>query len=189
MPELRKDPISGRWVVISTERGKRPSDFKTIPVSQESDSKSCPFDEGSEHLTPKEILAWRRADTKPDGPGWDVRVTANKFPALIIEGDIQRRGKGILDYMSGIGAHEVIIETPRHNITLAEMEDAQIEKILWAYKQRILDLEKDPRFRYILVFRNYGKEGGASLSHPHSQIIATPITPRYIKLELSSSRQ
>ncbi len=189
MPELRKDPISQRWVVISTERGRRPSDFKTLPVGKEPQSGSCPFDEGNESQTPKEIIAWRRADTRPDGPGWDVRVTANKYPALVIEGDIQRRGRGILDFMSGIGAHEVIIETPKHDANLAEMEDAQVEKILWAYKQRIVDLEKDPRFRYILVFRNYGKDAGASLAHPHSQLIATPITPRYVKLELNSSRQ
>jgi UDPglucose--hexose-1-phosphate uridylyltransferase len=189
MPELRKDPISGRWVVIASERGKRPSDFKTAAVGKEAKPKSCPFCVGNEKMTPPEIIAWRSANSKPNEPGWDIRVTANKFPALIPEGEISRYGSGILDYMSGIGTHEVIIETPQHDISLAEMEDSQVEKILWAYKQRITDIEKDNRFRYVLVFRNYGKDAGASLAHPHSQLIATPITPRYVKLELATSRE
>jgi len=189
MPELRKDPISDRWVVISTERGRRPSDFGTVKVEVPSESKSCPFCEGNESKTPAEITAWRRADTRPNSPGWDVRVIPNKFPALVIEGEVMRKGSGIYDMMSGIGAHEVIIETPKHNLNIPDMDDWQVEKILWAYKQRIVDLEKDKRLRYILVFKNYGKTAGASLEHPHSQLIATPITPRYVKLELAKSRQ
>ena len=189
MPELRKDHISGRWVVIATERGKRPSDFKTVAVGKEAPGKNCPFCENNEKMTPPEILAWRRADTKPDGPGWDVRVMENKFPALTTSGVVERRGLGILDYMRGIGVHEVIVETPDHSASLAELPEPHIEKILWAYKQRIVDIEKDKRFRYVLVFKNYGKDAGASLAHPHSQLIATPITPRYVKLELNTSRQ
>ncbi|MBU0630577.1 MAG: galactose-1-phosphate uridylyltransferase [Candidatus Margulisbacteria bacterium] len=189
MPELRKDPISDRWVVVSTERGRRPSDFGSAPMAEGAgESKFCPFDEGNEGKTPKEIIAWRKPNTAPDTPGWDVRVTPNKFPALVIEGEVNRTGMGIFDMMSGIGAHEVIIETPNHNLTIADMDEAHIDKILWAYKQRIVDLEKDKRFRYILVFKNYGTAAGASLSHPHSQLIATPITPRYVKLELAKAR-
>ncbi|OGC11141.1 galactose-1-phosphate uridylyltransferase [candidate division WOR-1 bacterium RIFOXYA12_FULL_52_29] len=189
MPELRKDPISDRWVVVSTERGRRPSDFGSSPtVEGAGESKFCPFDEGNEGKTPKEIIAWRKPNTAPDTPGWDVRVTPNKFPALVIEGEVNRTGMGIFDMMSGIGAHEVIIETPNHNLNIADMEESHIDKILWAYKQRIVDLEKDKRFRYILVFKNYGTAAGASLAHPHSQLIATPITPRYVKLELASAR-
>ncbi|MFA6170665.1 MAG: galactose-1-phosphate uridylyltransferase [Candidatus Margulisiibacteriota bacterium] len=190
MPELRKDPISDRWVIVSTERGRRPSDFGATPTieSAAEAAKFCPFDEGNESKTPKEIIAWRKPNTAPDTPGWDVRVTPNKFPALVIEGEVNRTGMGIFDMMSGIGAHEVIIETPNHNLGIADMEEAHIEKILWAYKQRIVDLEKDKRFRYILVFKNYGTAAGASLAHPHSQLIATPITPRYVKLELASAR-
>jgi len=189
MPELRKDPISDRWVVISTERGRRPSDFGSSAVATEqAKGKFCAFCEGNEAKTPAEIIAWRRASTTPNTPGWDVRVIPNKFPALIIEGEVNRTGMGIYDMMSGIGAHEVIVETPNHDQNIADLPDEHVEKILWAYKQRIVDLEKDKRFRYILVFKNYGTAAGASLSHPHSQLIATPITPRYIKMELSNSR-
>lgn len=189
MPELRKDPVSDRWVVISSERGRRPSDFGAVSVAEEGAGvKFCPFCEGNETKTPPEITAWRKPGTTANTPGWDVRVIPNKFPALIIEGEVNRTGIGFFDMMSGIGAHEVIVETPHHGLTISDMEDSHVEKILWAYKQRLLDLEKDPRFRYILVFKNYGIAAGASLSHPHSQLIATPITPRYVKLELANSR-
>lgn len=190
MPELRKDPISERWVVISSERGKRPSDFKMPSVAEESigSEKNCPFCGGNEAKTPPEINAWRTGGSKPDTPGWDVRMIQNKFPALTTKGDVNRTGMGIFDMMSGIGAHEVIVETPQHNLTIPDMEDDQVVKILWAYKQRIVDLEKDKRFRYVLVFKNYGKTAGASLAHPHSQLISTPITPRYVKMELSNAR-
>jgi UDPglucose--hexose-1-phosphate uridylyltransferase len=190
MPELRKDPISDRWVVISSERGKRPSDFKLPSVAEEAGTgEGCPFCEGNETKTPPEITAWRKPGTLPNTPGWDIRVVSNKFPALTIEGDINRTGMGVFDMMSGIGAHEVIMETPRHDLNIPDLDDGQVEKVLWAYKQRILDLGKDKRFRYVLVFKNYGKAAGASLAHPHSQLIATPITPRYVKLELSRSRE
>ena len=107
MPELRKDPISDRWVVISTERGRRPSDFGSIGVGAESaEVKSCAFCEGNEGKTPPEIIAWRKAATSPNTAGWDVRVIPNKFPALIIEGEVNRTGMGIYDMMSGIGALE-----------------------------------------------------------------------------------
>jgi len=183
MPELRKDPISDRWVVISTERGRRPSDFGTTSVAEEqAETKFCPFCEGHESKTPPEITAWRRAATPPNTAGWDVRVIPNKFPALIIEGEVNRTGMGIFDMMSGIGAHEVIVENSNHKLNIPDLPDDHVEKILWAYKQRIVDLEKDKRFRYILVFKNYGTAAGASLSHPHSQLIATPISPRYVKL-------
>jgi UDPglucose--hexose-1-phosphate uridylyltransferase len=191
MPELRKDPISDRWVVISTERGKRPTDFAMPRVSDESsnDLSKCPFCEGHEKMTPPEILAWRKGGTQPDSPGWEIRAMQNKFPALTPEGDVNRTGMGVYDMMSGIGAHEVIVESPRHNDNIPDLPDEHVEKILWAYKQRIVEINKDPRFRYALVFKNYGKTAGASLSHPHSQLIATPITPRYVKLELSNSRE
>jgi UDPglucose--hexose-1-phosphate uridylyltransferase len=189
MPELRKDPISDRWVVVSTERGRRPSDFGGSSVgAEQAETKFCPFCDGNEAKTPAEIIAWRKASTLPNTSGWDVRVIPNKFPALIIEGDVNRTGMGIYDMMSGIGAHEVIVETPKHNQNIPDLTDEHVERILWAYKQRITDLEKDKRFRYILVFKNYGTAAGASLAHPHSQLIATPITPRYIKMELSNSR-
>lgn len=189
MPELRKDPISDRWVIIATERGRRPSDFKEGGAGKVTEGKFCPFCEGQEAVTPREIIAWRKPGSEPNKPGWSVRATPNKFPALVIEGEVNRTGIGLFDMMSGIGAHEVIVETPKHGENLAEMDETQIDKILWAYKSRISDLEKDKRFRYVLVFKNYGEAAGASLEHAHSQLIATPITPRYIKLELTNSRE
>lgn len=191
MPELRKDPISDRWVIISTERGRRPADFK--PEGDKADKtaevKSCPFCEGNEGKTPKEIMAFRKPGTLPDTPGWQVRVMPNKFPALGIEGEVNRTGIGIFDMISGIGAHEVIVETPKHNETIPDMADEHVEKVLMAYKDRIRDLSKDKRFRYVLVFKNHGEDAGASLAHAHSQLIATPITPRYLKTEFANARQ
>src|SRR3989339_325750 len=190
MPELRKDPVSDRWVVISTERGRRPNDFGSISVGSEAnDSKFCPFEEGNEAKTPNEIVAYRGQGKQPNAPGLQVRVVTNRFPALRVEGEVSRSGVGIYDMMSGIGAHEVIIETPQHNLQLPDMAEEDVEKVLWAYKQRILDLQKDKRFRYVLVFKNYGKAAGASLAHPHSQLIAMPITPRYVKMELTNCRE
>ena len=115
MPELRKDPIHGRWVIISTERGRRPSDF--IVEAQRPSGGFCPLCEGNEDKTPPEVLAFRNNGTPPNKPGWSLRVVPNKFPALRIEGDLNREGDGIYDKMNGIGAHEVVIETPLHQET------------------------------------------------------------------------
>ena len=116
MPELRKDPITGRWVIIATERAKHPSDFIRQPVPPAAQG-VCPFDYGNEHKTPPEILAYRNSGGRNE-PGWRVRVVANKFPVLGIEGELNRQGEGMYDKMNGIGAHEVIIETPEHAATL-----------------------------------------------------------------------
>lgn len=187
MPELRKDPIIGRWVIISTERGKRPSDFKTDPKSK--DNKLCPFCYGNEHLTPPEVYAVRPDGSRPNTPGWKLRVIPNKYPALKIEGDLNREGEGIFDRMNGVGAHEVIIETPDHMKDLVDLDSKDIEAVLLAFINRMRDLRKDVRFRYCLVFKNHGKEAGASLEHSHSQLIATPIVPKSVMEELEGARQ
>lgn len=183
MPELRKDPIVNRWVIIATERAKRPTDFKA-PENDEESAKGCPFCPGNESKTPPEIQALRSGSSRPDTEGWTVRVVPNKFPALRIEGDMEKFGVGIYDRMNGIGAHEVIIETTDH---FEEIEMQSVESLLTVYqtyKQRLGDLKKDERFRYILIFKNKGITAGASLSHPHSQLIATPVTPKRIREEL-----
>jgi UDPglucose--hexose-1-phosphate uridylyltransferase len=113
----------------------------------------------------------------------------NKFPALRIEGDINREGEGIYDKMNGIGAHEVIIETPDHTKDLVDLDLPQIEKVIWAFRERVLDLKKDPRFKYILIFKNEGEAAGASLEHAHSQLIATPILPKRVIEELDGAKQ
>jgi UDPglucose--hexose-1-phosphate uridylyltransferase len=188
LPELRKDPITGRWVIISTDRGKRPTDFVRESV-QIKGIGFCPFCYGNEGKTPPEVLSFGRNGTAKDTPGWSVRVVPNKFPALGIEGEIDRQGEGLFDKMNGIGAHEVIIETPNHHSTLATLPDKAIEEVLWAYRDRVLDLKNDKRFRYILLFKNHGEAAGASLEHTHSQLIALPIVPKRVREEVDSGRR
>ena len=187
MPELRKDPVTNSWVIISTERGKRPSDFGTEPRPPRPGF--CPFCPGNEEKTPPEIVVYRNDGAAPNTPGWRVRVVANKFPALVIEGELERQTEGIYDKMSGVGAHEVIIETPDHDQTLPAMPEQKVEEVLWAYRDRILDLKRDPRFQYILVFKNHGEAAGASLDHTHSQLIATPIVPKRVQEEVDGVKQ
>jgi len=187
LPELRKDPITGRWVIIATDRAKRPTDFVRQSVPPR-DGKICPFDYGNEHKTPPELLSYRNSGGR-DEPGWRVRVIPNKFPMLGIEGELNRQGDGMYDKMNGIGAHEVIIETPDHAATLSTLPEKQIEEVFWAGKERINDLKKDRRFRYILLFRNHGESAGASLEHPHMQLIALPVIPERIKEEIDGAKQ
>ncbi len=187
MPELRKDPITGRWVIIATERAKRPSDFVRDKVEIRG-SGFCPFCYGNEAKTPPEIIAYRSDGSLRNSPGWSLRVVANKFPALGIEGSLNRQGEGLYDKMSGIGAHEVIIETPDHQKTLAMLSPRQIEDVLWAYRDRILDLKKDRRFKYIMIFKNHGEAAGASLEHTHSQLIALPVVPKQVREETDGAK-
>lgn len=187
MPELRKDPVLGRWVIIATERGKRPSDFEV--VRQDRQTEVCSFCEGHETETPAEVYAVRRGGSEPDTPGWRVRVIPNKYPALNIQGDLDREGVGMCDMANGIGVHEVIVETPEHSQNTADLSAAQISRVMEAYRQRIIDLEGDGRLKYVLVFKNQGRSAGASLQHAHSQLIATPITPKRVKEKLDGAKR
>ncbi|MFQ5454514.1 MAG: galactose-1-phosphate uridylyltransferase [Candidatus Zixiibacteriota bacterium] len=187
MPELRKDPIIGRWVIISTERGRRPSSFSSVPERR--DAKMCPFCPGHEENTPPEIIAYREYGSEPNQAGWTLRVIPNKYPALKVEGSLNREPFGLYDKMNGIGAHEVIIETPQHAYDLVDMTVEQVRDILWVYRERMIDLERDSRLKYILVFKNHGEAAGASLEHSHSQLIATPIIPKRVAEELEGSKR
>jgi len=135
------------------------------------------------------VLAYRQNGSAPNTPGWELRVVPNKFPALQVEGTLDREPDGMFDRMNGIGAHEVIIETPHHDRSLAVMSEPEIERVLWAYRERILDLKRDGRLRYILVFKNHGAAAGATLEHTHSQLIALPIVPDFLRQELSGARR
>lgn len=188
MPDLRRDPIVGRWVIISTERHGRPHDFVTLQAAQPLTTALCPLCPGQERLTPKEIMAYRPQPAEPNAPNWSVRVIPNKYPALQVEGEMGREGIGMYDRMNGVGAHEVIIETPHHTVGLADMPAKTIEDVLWAYRDRVLDLKKDLRFRYILVFKNHGVAAGATLEHSHSQLIALPIVPTSVLSEIAGCR-
>jgi UDPglucose--hexose-1-phosphate uridylyltransferase len=188
MSELRHDPLNKRWVIIAGERAQRPQDFELV-VSAPPEERPCPFCEGNEAHTPPEISALRPEGSAPNGPGWLVRVVPNRYPALAIEGQPDRRGLGLYDRMHGIGAHEVIIDSPRHEVELCDQPPEQLLRIVTTWRDRIVDLMRDERFKYVLLFKNHGPAAGASLEHPHAQIIATPVTPREIAAELESSRQ
>ena len=149
----------------------------------------CPFCPGHEDNTPPEILSYRETVSEPNGPGWSLRVIPNKYPALRVEGALDRAPKGLYDKMNGVGAHEVIIETPDHACDLVDMSDNEVRDILWAYRERMLDLQRDQRIKYILIFKNHGESAGASLEHAHSQLIATPIIPRRVAEEIDGARR
>lgn len=186
MPELRKDPIIGRWIIIATERGKRPSDF--IIDRNQAKGGFCPLCPGNENTTPREVLAYGNSSSRrPDSPDWSLRVVPNKYPALVIEGELNKQGEGLYDRMNGIGAHEVIIETPDHNQSFTYLPPDKMLQVFLAYRDRLIDLGKDDRFRYVMIFKNYGAAAGASLEHSHSQLVALPILPRMITSELEGS--
>ena len=188
MPELRRDPIVGRWVIIATERAGRPSDF--VHPTVRPTNGLCPFCPGQEDKTPREVYVQGRAPAlAPNGPGWRVRVVPNRFPALKIEGELDRKAEGIYDLMNGVGAHEVVIETPEHERQLRDLADQDVTEVLFAFKARILDLRNDHRFRYILLFKNQGQQAGASMEHAHSQLIALPVTPRQVQDEIDGARR
>ena len=185
MPELRKDPVLGRWIIIAQERGKRPSDF--VIMESPTTGGFCPLCPGNENTTPNEVLVYGRRSNVPNSPGWKVRVVPNKYPALVIEGDLNREGEGLYDKMNGIGAHEVIVESPQHEDVFSGMPPEHTALVFRAFQERIRDLEKDERFRYVLVFKNFGKAAGASLEHSHSQLVALPVLPRKIESELAGA--
>jgi UDPglucose--hexose-1-phosphate uridylyltransferase len=185
MPELRRDPVVGRWVIIATERLRRPRDFARQQPARRGGP--CVFCPGHERETPPEILAYRGSPGVPNGSGWRVRVVPNKFPALRVEGGLERRGEGMYDLMNGVGAHEVVIESPDHERELGDQPPEVVEEVLRAYRDRIADLKRDERFRSVTVFKNRGAEAGASLEHPHSQLIATPVVPLTLNDELDNA--
>lgn len=187
MSQLRRDPITGRWIIVNTEKTIAPGKF-IIERYEKKGAKDCPFCPGNEKFTPPEIIAHRRIGG-PNSPGWWIRVIPNKYPALMIEGKLNKEGIGVFDMMNGIGAHEVIIDSPDHYKELSDVDDKQAEEVIWAYLGRSRDLRRDTRFKYILIFRNYGRAAGASLEHPHSQVIALPIVPKRVNEEVKSASE
>ncbi len=188
MPELRKDPIIDRWVIISSERGQRPV-FLTEEAEAAKPGAICPLCPGNEAMTPPEVFAIRPApfSSPSNSPNWILRVVPNKFPALRIEGELNKQGLGLYDKMNGVGAHEVIVETPIHNQTLTGMEIPAVQNLFMAYRERTLDLLRDRRFKFIMIFKNSGSMAGASLAHSHSQLIALPIIPKRLSEEITGS--
>jgi UDPglucose--hexose-1-phosphate uridylyltransferase len=187
MPELRRDPVVGRWVIISTERARRPTDFSRSPA--ERGEGPCAFCSGHEARTPDEVWALRPTPSAPNSPGWRVRVVPNRFPALRIEGQLDPSGEGLYDRINGVGAHEVIIEAPEHQARLEELPLSHLAGVFRAYRERIVDLAGDPRIEYVMVFKNQGQPARGSMEHTHSQLIATPIVPIMVSEELAGGLQ
>jgi UDPglucose--hexose-1-phosphate uridylyltransferase len=183
MPELRKDPVSDRWVIIATERSRRPHDFARESVPAQPSGRFCPFCPGHEAKTPPEVFSFRDG-SEPNSPGWSLRVVPNKFPVLGIEGDLNREGEGLFDRMEGIGAHEVVIESPDHALSMTDLSESAIERVLTAFRERVNDLRNDRRLKYVLLFKNHGEGAGATLEHTHSQLIALPVVPKVVAEEL-----
>ncbi len=187
MSELRKDPVIGRWVIIAAERAKRPSDF--IMEKKEKSIGFCPFCPGNEEKTPDELLAFQYPrGQEGDESFWWLRVVPNKFPALQESNEVESFKEGIYEKMNGFGNHEVIIETPVHHCSMKDFDLKQIEEVFRAYRDRILHIKRDKRYRYVMVFKNHSKEAGASLDHPHSQLIALPVIPKRVKEEIEGSQ-
>jgi len=190
MPELRQDPATREWVIIATDRAKRPEDFASkeqapaLPVHKD----DCPFCAGNESMTPPEIWALRPGGGETGGAGWTVRVVPNKFSALSPDARLQREEEaGFFRSMDGFGSHEVVIEGSAHNVDFCAQPEAKAEEIVRAWWVRYLELEKDRRFRFVMIFRNRGREAGTSLEHPHSQILAVPLVPQHIRQRLEEA--
>ncbi len=186
MSELRKNIISRQWVIIATERARRPHQFtreKKVRNELPWHVPNCPFCPGNEAETPPETFRL------PVAGNWRVRVVPNKFPALTAEGELVRTNIGNKRTISGVGIHEIIIETPDHNSTLALMNDAEVERVIEAYLHRYHCTLADSRAEHVTLFKNHGAAAGTSIEHPHSQIIATPIIPGEIRERLESALQ
>lgn len=187
MSELRKDPVVDRWVIISEEPGLSP--VLTGSPATDGNGLLCPFCPGNEHLCPPEILANRPHDSHANDSRWNLRVIPNRSPLLVVEEGLKRLGEGIYDKVTGVGANEVIIETPGHGKRQADMGLEELENLFWAYRDRIIDLKKDPRIRCVVIYKNNGEAAGATLDHPYSLLLALPIVPRDIVDELHGAEK
>ncbi|MCI0486884.1 MAG: DUF4931 domain-containing protein [Blastocatellia bacterium] len=189
-PELRKDPISGRWVIISTARAERPDPPEPRREEETPEARArCPFCYGHEEQTPPEIFTIRKNGEPPNSSGWLTRVVPNKFPAFGIFPEINLRRVGMFQIATGYGAHEVVIESPEHDIYIEHQPPEQVTRIVDTWWERHVDLERDPKLKYVLVFKNHGRAAGASLTHPHAQIIATTVVPDALKVKLSRAKK
>lgn len=184
MSELRYDLLRQQWVIISPERGASPQFFSVNDRKFALEAGSCPFCPGNEDMTAKELYRINA----PHGNDWDLRVVPNNVPVLKVEELLKRTGQGIYDHISGMGAHEVIIDTPQHALSLSQYSEDLFYNVFTAAIARIKDLSNDKRMRYIHVFKNHGYGAGAFMEHPHTQIVGLPVISKFIKQELTASR-
>jgi UDPglucose--hexose-1-phosphate uridylyltransferase len=176
--ELRKDPATGKWVLV------RPR----VRNNGESDPGACPFCPGNERLTPPEIAAYRPPGAGPNGTGWEVRVIPERDPYFVIEEDLVREGIGMFDRISTRGASEIVVESPDHGMTLESADEAQVERVLWMYRDRVKDLKRDLQIRNVVVTRRHGKPD-SRIQHPYSRILAAPIVFDDLRTEFTQARE
>lgn len=188
MSELRRDIITGEWVIIATERAKRPENFKSSPDIKKIASEVCPFCTGNEQMTPSEVFSIDSiSNRKPDTPDWKIRVVPNKFPALLPDIKLSIGKNGIYEIISGFGIHEVIINTPEHVFNISDLSTEELKLVVKTYIQRVNELKGDERIKSIIIMLNQGKEAGASLEHTHSQVFGVPIIPPVVGEELQGT--
>lgn len=184
--ELRRDPVTGRWVIISVERARRPVDSAAVAMPADS-SDDCPFCPGHEGVTPPEIAAVRDPGSAPDGPGWRRRVFRSHHPLFQPDIEIERHGEGMFDMMTGFGEHEVVVDSSVHTPRLGDLPAAELKDLVLLWKARVRALRQDERLRAVTIVANRGEAAGARIEHVHSQIIGTPVLPRRLGDEISQS--
>ena len=182
MPELRQNRLTKEWVIIATERAKRPEELKVKREAKPLPTyvQTCPFCPGNEALAPPEV--WRTPENTEGN--WQVRVLPNKFSALAREGEPTRKIVRSKRTINGVGIHDVIVETPDHSLTTALLSDAQVADVLRSYKARFDAVSADPRVTHVIIFKNHGVAAGTSLEHPHSQMIASPVISSQVRSRL-----
>ena len=198
--ELRKDNLLNRWVVIAKDRARRPTDLAK-PRAERSLTSICPLCVGNESMTPPAIMLYRNINgkiTPTQDPitgvrpkDWLVRIIPNLYPAFTPPTDETKVENLFTNpcFRHAIGHHEVIVESPDHNEEPSDASLSQLELVLKAYISRVNELSKKEYIKYVSIFRNYGVEAGASLSHAHSQIIATPMVPTIVQEEQDCSKK
>jgi UDPglucose--hexose-1-phosphate uridylyltransferase len=185
--ELRRDILLGRWIEVLSE-SKEPSEYH-LPTDKGSAEETCVFCSGRETETLPEITSMRKQGTLPNTPGWWVRAIPCFNPLFKVEGNLDRRGVGLYDRMNSIGANEILIESPGHSVKPEDMGLEQMVRVIKLYRDRIVDLNKDLRLRYILVSKNSMFDPWGTFYHPASSLVATPVIPKRIKDELENAKQ
>lgn len=183
MHELRKDPLSNNWVVV-LDPSLGPADYEapSLEAAQEEPCLLCPGREGE---TSPELASVR---AEGSGPGWWVRAVSSRRPILVSGAELGRKGVGIYDRMNAVGVNEIIVESPEHSKSPEDIGREQVCRVVELYRSRILEIQKDARIRHVLIYKNSGRRAGAVYAHPHSMVVATPVIPQYIKVELDAAK-